>query len=287
MRREPSIHITESNLRYLIRKYYDFSDYIDDEVDEMTSFLMTNAVKMSLEKRLINVTNQTVATKVFSKATNDKSDISLLANLIFMVRKDLKHRGIKPIDTISAEWTQLKKLTPIVNQFCEEFSLEKREGYIIYIRAGLAKISSYRGYITKLYDMSESISLEYQANLSIINDENINLTKEIHDYYIQLVALKTGVYENYKDNPLMYSKFIEIARIVTKLKISYKSYIQSQFVGLDWTNSYPDPGQLVSDKALGRLNKFLYSKGSKITEKKEISDKSFVEKLKNIKNGKN
>ena len=285
MKREPSLHITEDNLRFLLREFYDHDENAESDIDEIVDFLMTKGVKLALEKRTITLTNEKMIHKVETKTTNDKTDISLLSQIIFTIRQSLKHRGIKPIDKDSPEWAQLKKLTPIINNFCNDFNLEKRQGYIEYVKIGIGRITSLRGYITKLYDMSEVISLEYEVINKINLDPYKSWTREIHDYYVNTIDMRTGIRESYVDNPTMYYHFVEICKKVKELKLDYRLYIDAQFEGLKWTGGYPDPAQLVSDKAMQRLNKHLFTlkKENKVGDK---PNKDLKNVLKNIKNGK-
>lgn len=287
MKREPSIHITESRLKDLIRQFYDYDDNADDMIEDLVPYIMENGLKYSLEKRTLVLSNQVIAKKALNKVTNDKSDISLLSGIIFSVRKNLKHMGIKPIDNNSPEWVQIKKLTPIVNEYCNAFSLNKRDGYIDYVQRGLHKINSFRGYLTKLYDMSESISLEKEADIIISEDKDKKLTKDIHDYYVHLITKQSGIAESFDKKPIKYAKFIQVKDIVLKLKIDYKEYIDSQFEQLDWTGSYPEPEQLVNEKSGERLNKHLFQKQKQGIKGKVKTDKGLTDVLKKIKNGKN
>lgn len=292
--RQPSIHITEKNLKSLLRQYFgdprenDNTNLSWQEVDELVNYLMGNAKKLALEKRSVHVQTKALAHKVENKLTNDKTDISLLSNIIFTLRKQLKHKGIKPIDNNSSDWIALKKLTPVINNFCMDFSLTKREGYIAYTRIGLTRITSFRGYINKLYDMSETISTQYEAEAVILDDPNKALTKNIHDYYISLIIVRTGIQDSYLDKPNKYIKFVEVAQIVNKNNLDYKIFIDAQFEGLDWTGNYPEPEQLASDKCMDRLNKYMYSSKGKEQIKKlsGVADKGLTNILNKIKNGK-
>jgi hypothetical protein len=183
MIRQASIHITEEYLKELIKKHMlteALVDIIDEKsFNESIRNLMYDAKKKSLESRNYIINTKKLEKKVTSKTIDDKTDISLLAHIIFTVRQSFKHRGIKPIDNNSHDWVSLKKLVPVVNNFCNEFGFidkKKREGYIEYIKTGLLKITSYRGYIIKLYDMSEVISNEYQSKVDILNDPNLTIT---------------------------------------------------------------------------------------------------------------
>lgn len=287
--RKAGIHIYEDNLRKLLMQFYYYEDNIEDMVDEMVLYLMQEGKKLSLEKRTLNITNQTLAKKALNKATNDKTDISQLAKIILLVRKQLKHKGIKAIDNLSPDWVALKKLTPIVNQFCQDFELDKKEGYTDYVKLGLSRITSFRGYINKLYDMSEAISNLYEAEIIIKEDPNRELTENIHNYYMQLVITRTGIHESYRDKPYKYVNFIRVSETVIKHKVDYKIFIDAQFDGLEWTGNYPQPEQLISEKSSERLSKFVYSSKGKellnINSKKV--DKGLTNILRKIKDGKN
>jgi hypothetical protein len=287
MKRSPSIHITEDRLIDLIRQFYDYDDNADDMIADLVPFIMENGLKYSLEKRTLVLSNQVIAKKALNKVTNDKSDINLLSGIIFSVRKNLKHIGIKPIDNNSPEWVQIKKLTPIVNEYCNAFNLNKRDGYIDYVQRGLHKISSFRGYLTKLYDMSESISLEKEADILISNDKHRKLTREIHDYYVQLIAKQSGIVESFEHKPIKYAKFIQVKDIVIKMKVPFEEYIDSQFEQLDWTGSYPEPEQLINEKSGERFNKHMFQKQKQGVNNKVKTDRGLTDVLKNIKNGKN
>lgn len=289
VKRIPSIHIREDHLKKFLMEYYDYADNIEDEVNEMVDHIMSRGSKVALEGRTVKITNQNIAKKVFNKITNDKTDITLLSQIIYSVRKQLKHKGIKPINNNSTEWTQLKRLTKIVNEYCSDFELEKREGYIEYVKAGLSKIKSYRGYITKLYDMSESISNERDANQYQSEDDNKTLTRKIYEHYREKVIKVTGINPQYDSVPIKYNNFIEVRKAVEKLKVTYVDYIDAQFDQLEWTGSYPEPEQLVNDKAIDRLNKYLYLQKKKPDTKKEKeSDGKLVNVLNKLKkNGKN
>ena len=137
--------------------------------------------------------------------------------------------------------------------------------------------------------MSEVISSQYEAEQFISEDENKQLTRDIHDYYVSLIVKNTGIHQSYVDQPLRYVKFIEVSHIVKQCKVDYVLFINAQFEGLAWTNSYPEPEQLVSEKYRERLNKYMYSSKSKedINKLSKEVNKDLTNVLKNIRNGKN
>lgn len=286
MKREPSIHITQSKLKQIINEFHDYAENSEEYIDEMVEFMMKRARPFSLEKRTI-IPNSKTSKKVEVKISNDKSDYNLLANIIYTVRKKLKHKGIKAIDINSSEYSTLKKLTIVINQFCEEFNLDKRQGYIEYTQAGLKKISSFRGYLNKLIDMSESISLEYEAIDIINNDKVKSITKQIHDEYTSRVFDKTGIPTDYTDKPTQYINFIKVREFALKYNVAFQDYLDAQFEGLEWTGSYPEPSQLVNEKSIERLNKYMYQNHKKKIHNNHSTktDKKLTDVLKRIRNG--
>jgi hypothetical protein len=291
MTRQASIHIKEDDFKKLLIKHF-FPNYDDKspisidhiEFDKTIRLFMYEAKKLSPDSRRITITNQKLANKVINKVVDNKTDIHKLSSIIYYVRKQLKHKGIKPLDQNSNEWASLKKLVIVINQFCVDFDIDKKIGYTEYIKIGLSKISSFRGYITKLYDMSESISNEYQAIKDIEDDENKKLTRKLHDLYFDNIYKITGLPDDYLKNPTKYSIFTQLSKMVKDLNITPEDFIESQFRGLDWANTYPEPSQLISENSIKRLNKFMFNKNNK---KKVVvnSNNKLKETLNNIKNG--
>ena len=87
----------------------------------------------------------------------------MLANIIYNTRKKLKHKGISQIKTNSRDWASLKELTKLIVEFCNDFGLKKREGFITYIDLSFKAMSSKRGIIPKMVNMYERISSEYEV----------------------------------------------------------------------------------------------------------------------------
>jgi hypothetical protein len=261
-------------------------EMIEQDTSEMVEFLMVNAKPFSLEKRTINVTNQKVAKEVDKKVSNDKSGFMELAKLILLVRREMKHKGVRMIDMNSPEYSALKRLTQIVNQFADDFNLNFKGAATIYLRLGLSKITSFRNYIGKLCDMGESISLEYEAKTMIDNDKFKSETLRIHNIYVGTINVLTGMSDGYIGNYSKYIAFMRVRELCEKYKILPETYITAQFEGLAWTDNFPEPAQLVTEKAIERLNKYLYSKKIKFDNaNKTKTDNSLSSILNKIKNG--
>lgn len=284
--REPSIHITESNLELVINKIKDFHDIGKLSSKELAKLLVTKSKGKSCNSRVIIVSNDRLEKKTQKVLKSSKEDANLLATIIYMVRKRKKHRGITKMTQDHREWGQLKDLTEVCVQFCNDFGLQKKQGFVKYIELGINKITSTRNYISKLTNMGETIATEYEAVQTIQDDPRREESKEIHDYYVSLISKRTGIVETYENKPTKYLNFIKISEITDELDIPYDIFIDAQFEGLAWADSYPDPNQLVGDKAMERLNKYLFEnkirKGKSDETKKKDKVKSAFDKLKGL-----
>lgn len=294
MNRQPSIHITQSKLIELLKDHiWDGTDvgeeFAENEAIEIAHHLMVQGKPFSLDKRNITPTTQKAAKEIDRKASNNKMGYLELANLILLVRRDMKHKGVKLIDMNSPEYLALKRLTPIIQQFSEDFDMNFKKAATIYLKLGLSKLNSFRNYVGKLCDMSESLSIEYEAKNMIDNDSYKSETLRIHNIYVGTINVMTGINEGYLDNYPKYIAFMRVREICEKYNIKPETYITAQFEGLAWTDNFPEPGQLVTDKAIERLNKYLYTKKIRVENKPGIikTDKVLSNILNKIKNGEN
>lgn len=284
--REPSIHITESNLELVIDNIKDFHNIGKLSSKELAKLLVTKAKSKSCNSRVIIVTNDRLEKKTQKILKSSKEDANLLATLIYMVRKKKKHRGITKMTQDHREWGRLKDLTEVCIQFCNDFELEKKQGFIKYLELGFNKITSTRNYITKLVNMGETIATEYEALQTIIDDTCREESKEIHDYYVSIISQRTGIVETFENKPTKYLNFLKVRELTDELDIPSEIFIDAQFESLAWADSYPDPNQLVGDKAMERLNKYLFEnkirKGKSGKTKKKEDIKSAFDKLKGL-----
>lgn len=266
--RDPSIHITESKLVKVLEKVMEVEDSpIKVNAKELARLILVEAKGISVNNRSIQVSSDRMEKKVKNMLKSSKSDALLVADIIYNLRKKNKHKGIKRIDQDNRDWPQVKNLAEICLTFCNDFGLSKRKGFIEYLRMGMSKISTPRQMVGKLINMQESISEEYETIQLISEDENPTESKEIHDMYVGMIATNTGITEQYINKPAKYIKFIEVRRLTDEIDIPYDIFLKAQFQGLAWADSFPEPAQLVGDKAMERLNRYLYQNKIKRKEK--------------------
>jgi len=287
MKREPSLHITESNLIKVLSKLRGYSNYNKLDSKELAKLIVQHSKGISCNSRTVVVSNNKLEKKTNKILKSSKKDAQMLSSLIYMVRIRKKHRGVIKIDQDHRDWGKLKDLVNVCIQFCNDFQLDKKSGFTKYLELGFNKISSFRNYIHKLVDMSESIGNEWEAELEIRDDDNPQETAEIHDQYVSTIATRTGITEEFRNKPLKYINFLKVRKVTDKLDIPSDIYIKAQFEGLAWASAYPDPNQLISDKSMDRLNKYLFEnkikvKGKKLNNTKKEDLGSTLQRIKNM-----
>lgn len=283
MKRIPSIHITKDRLLDIIDDLMSKQKHgvvYSNEVLVEKIFLL--AKPYSISTRNVSVSNDRLEKKARRIISSSRVDADLFAQLVYAIRKKMKHRGISPIKPGSKDWDLIKGITASALEFCEEFELKKREGFIKFIEIGLSKMVKFN--LNKFPSMVEAISETHEAIMEIEADDNPEGTKEMYDYYISHIAEYTGIFEDLKSLPDKYVWFIRARIVADKIKVPGIVYIKAQFSGLDFAKGIPHPVQLVGPKAIDRVNRYSYKRNFN----RENTDNGIQRvDLKNLLNGNN
>lgn len=284
MTRDPSIHVTESKLALALEELLDVDYIIDIDYDKLAKQLVDRLKTKTLLNRSITITNDKLEKKAKKLLSSSRGDADLMANIIYNTRKQLKHRGVSQIKPNSRDWASLKELTKLVVEFCNDFNLDKREGFITYVKLSFNAMNSKSGIIPKMVNMFERICNEYESLEIIQSDNNPQLTKRIHDLYNQQIIKKTGMNSDYSKDPRKYSYFVKVREEAIHLGVSPEVYLKSQFDGFEWRNGIPDPVQLIGDKAKERLNRYMYENSIKVNDNRsELSKSDRAARLRELK----
>ena len=126
--RIPSLHIKLSDLEKLLGK-------------REANKLMKLCAPYSVSTRSAMITNNRLETKAEKLIKSSRLDSDLLSDLIYTIRKQMKHRGISRIKPGGKDWETVKEITSNALDFCNEFNLTRRKGFITYLEIGMAKIN--------------------------------------------------------------------------------------------------------------------------------------------------
>lgn len=281
MKREPSIHISESNLaKILLSLDFPFSENVAKQILE-------RAKKYQLSGRKLLAT----AEKQRKRAENiSKSPIEytmIMAKAIYNIRKRFKHKGIDIARPGSRDWTIIKDITASALEYVEELGLTGTydsmfgkyvTSYIALLgKTGKFNLLSFRGKAEQIlaYDLTTK---------ELLGDKNFEKTERAYKRYNYHIIKQTGeILTHYDKMPDKYKFFMDVGKASIELGVTPETWIDAQFSELEWTKSFPEPSQLVGDKAKERMQKYLYKNNIKIKETpQETTDKEYANKLKNL-----
>lgn len=232
--------------------------------------IVTRARPHTCSSRAIYVSNEKVVKKVEKLKLSSGSDASKFAQMVVLVRRKLKHRGVRQIQPGEPEWFQIKEAAMLATEFCNEFGITVQEGYKYYIEIGMGMMANFS--FTKFKSIHSAICTKYEAQEEIDADRHPAETKKAHDEYLRIISEKTGSTIGFEDRPEKYKYFIPVVDEAKKYGVSAKQYLQAQFAGFDWRSGVPEPVQLTGTKAVERLIKWAYEHNVPLGQKKKGID---------------
>ena len=277
MSRRPSIHILEKDLADILEYH------LSHDIDRNWQELARNIAKMAKGKQVTNrklvISNDKLIKQATKVVKASMTDVEQINQLIYFIRKTKTKLYIREkFKANSKEHGQLKDLAEVCNQFCNTFGFEKKDGYTKYLMESIPHISSTLNYVGKIINMAEKVFNVYETKNLITSDRDPETTKQIMDYYNSSIVERTGM-DTITMNPNIYVKFMEVRDKVEELGIDYMLYIDAQFEGLAWADTYPEPSQLTNNKALERLNKYIYKHNVKKKTNTASKDEEMKKKL--------
>lgn len=227
--------------------------------------IIIKSKSFAASSRSIFVSNDKIEKKVIKLKLAGRSDTAIFAQILLLVRRQAKHKGIQLIRVGDKDWLNLKESCKLATEFCNEFGLPIKEGYKEYIKIGLGKMKNFS--VFKFKTIHPSIFNEYEAKQVIERDKTPAKTLDCHSIYLANINSKIGYAQSYISNPEKYQYFVLAKEEAQKLRVSNEVYITAQFAGLEWANVIPDPAQLVGPNSMDRLQKYCFTHNIKIGEK--------------------
>lgn len=222
----------------------------------LTKEILKQARPYSLNTRLVITSTEKLEHKAGRVLASPSTDANLMARIIYMTRKRMKHIGVTQIKPSSKDWGQVKAITAQATEFCIDVDMPKKAGYTEYIDIAFSKMV--RPNLQKITSMHASICETYVAKKEIQEDPYPDITAKIHEYYRMKVATKTGLVNNFKGTPDKYVWFVRAGALMRALTVPLNIFLDAQFEAMDYRNALPDPSQLVGQKAKERLNKYMF-----------------------------
>lgn len=276
LHREPSIHITSTNLKLILGKVG--VKLNDTQVID----ILIHARKYQLSNRKLLAKNEGQIKKTNNIVKSSMENSTLMAKVIYYTRKRMKHRGIELLTPGHKDFSLVKSITKNALEYHEVFNSTERveDAFNTYIKLGVKPDEKFS--LMKLQYAHVKIMEYADATLEVTLDDNTVLTNIAYRLYTQMVIKQVGsLLTDYKNDPTKFKYFVQVAKECKRLKIRPEDYIKAQFDGLAWTNGIPEPYQLVGDKAQERLQKYLYQNQIQLGSVKENNQKN-INKLKGL-----
>lgn len=275
MKRDPSLHITKSNLeRILNRIEYNVrtsgKSLADAIFDEAIPYQLRDRYKQVLEQKT-TVRARIVKSEDADSIVSD-SDVKKMNQILHSVRMAKNPNIIvKPILRDSKDYLMLKEITVLAVRFCETFEIENRtDGFREYINVGLGMMRKYALNRFKYYD--SKIHENLQNRIILTSDENLEGTVEFRSMLEQAMTFYTGMDFTIHEDDLDANLNVYYARQqADEVKADYEDWIIGQFEGLAFLNVVPELNQFYGDNAHSRYKKYLVAKAHEDNIKNEES----------------
>lgn len=267
--REPSIHIKLSDFNNLNKKLR-----LGLNQDQVASLFKEARSLSNLQRSAVNL-NKKISDKIQKGTTTVVGDAQLLADIIYSTRISLKHLGVTKIKQSDPQWSSLKELAQVINEFCDANSLDRRKGYIEFVKVGLelaknTKRSNMNYFGSWARQKSGWIIDTWVASRDIAQDSFPGGTEQLARYYKDKVLEITGIPPIIKkEDATTYVNFIKAREQADEMGLDYETYIDAQFEALEFCNGIPQIIDLTNKKAYERTIKYLGK--HKITLVKDLS----------------
>lgn len=259
--REPSIHIGREKFKAIL---HDELKFWPRSIDDLVDSIFAKASKHALTHRKLLASTGKQRKTASRLVASTLADTREFAQLLTLIRRAHHHKGIATIKESSKDWLVLKEVAQLALSFANDFELHKGIAYKQYITIALSKMKNFS--LVKFNSLHQAICQEYQAIEEIQKDETPLRTQQVALYFNKVIAEKTGQNFDYRKLPEKYKYFIYVKRECDSRRVTIEDYINAQFAAFDWRSAIPEVSQLVGDKAIERLNKFLYKNGITITK---------------------
>lgn len=255
---------------------------VEGDIDELVKFILIKASEHKLNTRKILASNGKVTEKL-DKVISVRHDVTSDMNkAILLVKKSHKYQNVKPIKPGTKDYIALKTVAEKGYEFYKAYysKNEKRlTAFVEYLETFL-KINK-KLVLNFIPSRHDRICEYFESNIAIRKDQNPVITQRLIKDYNQRVITQTGtLFVDYTSIPNEYVKFVKAAEICKELNIPAEAYLQAQFDRFSFFNSIPEPKDLISEKALTAIQRYV-AKNPQYGKKAEIS-KERINRLKNI-----
>lgn len=273
MSRNPSIHIRRTDLKIVLLN--SGIQVSDSQMD----LIFQNAIHYKLSDRHLIFSNKKQNLERLEKNHKvETAPVEIFNGCLTLVRQDIGHRFFEKIDRTSVQYSVLKEVSMIAEEYCKTFNLGLREGFVEFCRLGLDLMGKKYG-LNKFKFYKEKIFKQKEWEILIQDDAGSTLTAEVISYYKSTLLSKGTTYEI--DRVEEYVDFIYCKQEIQESNSKVKDWIDAQFIKLEFLDIYPNPNQLYGDGARKRYKEYMLTIPGNSNQVDSIYDPSkFLSKFK-------
>lgn len=285
--RQPAIHITVVNLANLLESLG------VDNAYQLSSKVLNLAHQQGLQLR-----NRTlIQGKAGTRKKVDRvqlKDTAVIADsfqsILINYRRQQKHKIVQQISKTDRDYTMLKTVAEIAENFCVSFGYKDRQiGYLRFCELGLRcmgkkyGLNKFKFYSERIFGLEESMQI-------IKADDNETGTDKLYTAWKAALLKYASLDRSILPTSTDYVHFVYARQEADLYKADYTDWVVGQFEGLAFMNVVPELSQLYSGQAASRYesykaNKKMASKAVKKDEQPEFDNEmeDYFERLEKLK----
>lgn len=277
MKRDPTICVKRSDLARILEELADKWGFDSSSAKEKADELVTKAAPYAAVRRSVitGVQKKHYAKTQAATAVSD-GHVKVFNRLLHGERVKRRHKTIKSITPKSKAYTHIMQAADAALEFAKEYygtdDKSIAEGMQAYVKTAFDMIRG-KYYPNKLVTLKERVFDYAEAQRVVDNNAEPVLTKQLHDYYALMAEDGSGVYKTFTET-LDYQHFVVTAHYVKQYSAEPVQWLEAQFAGLAFLESFPRPVQLYGDSAVERYQKYMYAvKGSSKKPTTELTER--------------
>lgn len=275
MKRDPSLHITKSDLVKLLAEI-NYSQRTSGIA--LADKIFENAKKYQITDRYLQILEQKSAVKKKVTKSMEADDVPAglveKFNLWLVTERTAHNEYIKatPISKSNKQYTLLKEVVKMSQDFVEKFEITPQsDGHREYIRLGLRVMKRYSLNRFKTYDTL--INEMFESSVIVLMDEHKEDTSKFYGIWQESMVKHTSM-----EGLDLLSDYVKYAHMVygreqaDECDAYYEDWVEAQFDGLSFMNVIPELSQFYGENAKKRWEKYIKQESGDFDKEETITE---------------
>lgn len=236
--KEPSIHLTRTNLKILLNEY-EKRHSLGIDIDKLVKYLLSNGSQYQIESRIPLHTTLKDQTKVVKGTMSTKDKTSKMALIIRNVRRaDNRFKAPPLVKQGDAQWNQTREVAELASRFCEAYQLSIDDGFRRYIK--IYMLIKTKGFNLSIFNARHEFICEtYEAQVRLEDHGYKDEVERAHEKYQKECFERTGQRIDFNKNPAKYVCFLDGMIQAEEMNITPEDYIEAGWTQLSYKSGVP------------------------------------------------